>query len=392
MKRLCLILLLLCLTKSLYAQPENVTYTQTDKKAMAIPVANTKTTEDIAAYITQNFNTETDKARAIFIWLTENIAYDIENVFALNFYEKDEDRIKKALITHKGICAHYAALFHDISGKVGLTSYIIEGYTKQNGFTDYIPHAWCAARINNTWYLFDPTWGSGYVNNNKFYKKLNNDYFKALPTTLIASHMPFDYLWQFLNYPVSNQEFYEGKTDQDNTKPFFDYTDSIAAYNKLDHVAQMEASARRIEKNGLKNAMLFDRLQHLKLEIERESQNNAVNSYNSAVADFNDAVNHFNTYISYYNKQFNPTKPDAEIQEMIDVVNRDIQASQNKLNAVKTTDNNLNTMIQQMHTSLGDLAVRVEEQQAWVEKYLGKSKLIRKTMFHKYTWMGVPLN
>jgi hypothetical protein len=32
--------------------------------------------------------------------------------------------------------------------------------------------------------------------------------------------MPFDYLWQFLNYPISNQEFYNGSTGVDKSKRF----------------------------------------------------------------------------------------------------------------------------------------------------------------------------
>ena len=28
---------------------------------------------------------------------------------------------------------------------------------------------------------------------------------------MIVSHMPFDYLWQFTNSPISHQEFIEGK-------------------------------------------------------------------------------------------------------------------------------------------------------------------------------------
>jgi hypothetical protein len=27
---------------------------------------------------------------------------------------------------------------------------------------------------DGSWYIFDPTWGAGYVNNGKFYKKLNS--------------------------------------------------------------------------------------------------------------------------------------------------------------------------------------------------------------------------
>ncbi|MCK7554189.1 hypothetical protein MKQ70_03860 [Chitinophaga sedimenti] len=52
-------------------------------------------------------------------------------------------------------------LFTDICAKAGLKSFVIEGFTIQSGFTDYIPHAWSAARIDTGWFLFDPTWGQG---------------------------------------------------------------------------------------------------------------------------------------------------------------------------------------------------------------------------------------
>src|SRR5262249_15396535 len=150
---------------------------------------------------------------------------------------------------------NYAALFNDICSKSGVKSFMVEGYTKQNGFTDYIPHAWCAALVDSSWFLFDPTWGSGYVRNGKFVPKIDNSYFKVRPAVLIKSHMPFDYLWQFLNYPVTSQEFYEGKIQQNKSKEFFSYPDSISVYEKQSSVERLEASAARIEKNGVKNSM-----------------------------------------------------------------------------------------------------------------------------------------
>ena len=290
------ILFLLALTfQSIFAQKRIVNeYSDVDKKALQLPDSLTKTTDGIAGYIVANFKTDKDKSRAIFIWIASNIQYDIDNMFALNFYEKREDKITKPLKTRKGICENYASLFTDICLKSGLKSFVIEGYTKQNGFTDYIPHAWSAALIDSAWFLFDPTWGSGYVSNSKFYRKINNDYCKSNPSVLIKSHMPFDYLWQFLNYPITNQEFYEGKTLQDKTKPFFNFIDSIQLYEKQTHINRLIASAYRVEKNGLKNSLIFDRLQHLKLEIENDGQTKAVNLYNSAVADYNESINKFN--------------------------------------------------------------------------------------------------
>jgi len=40
------------------------------------------------------------------------------------------------------------------------------GYEKGRGFKEP-DHAWLAVSIEEIWYLIDPTWGAGYINNNK---------------------------------------------------------------------------------------------------------------------------------------------------------------------------------------------------------------------------------
>lgn len=357
-------------------------YSAIDRRALQLPDSLTKTTEDIARYITSNFSPGYERARAIFIWVAVNIQYDIDNMFALNFHEKKEEKISKSLKTRKGICENYAALFNDICSKSGIKSYVIEGYTKQNGFTDYIPHAWCAAFVDSSWYMFDPTWGSGYVSNGKFYKKINNEYFKANPSTFIKSHMPFDFLWQFLNYPVTNQEFYQGNTQQNKTKPFFNYTDSIQAFEKQDEMEQLISSADRIERNGKKNSLIFDRLQNIRLDIEHARQRRTINLYNSAVADFNDGINNYNDFIKYRNKQFLPKKTDPEIQSMIDAADNIFKDAKTKLSELTNPDENTIRMMKQLTKSIDDAAIQVKEQQDWLKIYLKKGKLERKSMFY----------
>jgi len=368
-------------------------YAEIDKKALALPDSLTKSTTDIAKYITTNFQTDKEKVRAVFIWTATNIEYDAANMFAINFYEEKEAKIAKPLLTRKGICENYAALFNDICGRAGIKSFVIEGYTKQNGFTDYIPHAWCVAMIDSSWFMFDPTWGSGYINGGKFYKKINNDYYKVEPATLIKSHMPFDYLWQFLNYPVTNQEFYEGKTQQDRSKPFFNYSDSIQTFRALGPIDQLKSSAGRIERNGIKNSMIFDRLQHIKLEIERDRVNTIVSQYNSAVADYNASINYVNEFIGYRNKQFTPMKPDPEIQEMIDRAENKLVSAKTKLSEIKEPDANITASSTQLTTAIENLAVQVKEQKDWLKVYFSKGKSGRKSMFYekKVTWFGIPV-
>ena len=387
-----LVILFILVTHTVFAQKTTVNeYAAIDKKVSQLPDSLTRTTDQIAGYITSNFASDKDKSRAIFTWVASNIQYDVDNMFAINFYEKKEDKIAKPLKTRKGICENFALLFTEICIKSGIKSFVIEGYTKQNGFTDYIPHAWSAALIDGSWFLFDPTWGSGYVNGGKFFRKLNNEYYKASPSSLIKSHMPFDYLWQFLNYPVTNQDFYAGKTQQDNTRPFFNFNDSIQLYEKQSHIEQVIASAYRVEKNGVKNALVFDRLHHLKSEIENDLQTRLINLYNASVFEYNEGINNLTKFINYRNNQFTPKKTDPEIQSMLDLADNKLKEAKIKLEQIVNPDANMLNMIRQLTISLDNASNQVKEQQAWLNQYFSKGKTGRKSMFYKVTWFGVPI-
>jgi len=247
-------------------------YALIDQKISKIPDNLTNSTSSIANYINSNFKTDSEKIRAIFYWTASNINYDLDNIFNVNSNESTENLIKKTLESRKGVCINYAEIFNDIAYKVGIESVIIEGYTKQNGILDKVAHAWCGAKIDNKWYVFDPTWGSGSVYKGKFFKKINNNYFKAEPNKMISSHMPFDYLWQFLHYPITNQDFYDGKIQINTSKKQFDFEREISRYDNLSEIDKLIASAKRIDKNGVKNAMVFERLSSKKREIEYYKQ------------------------------------------------------------------------------------------------------------------------
>jgi len=405
MQRLCLAIILCCLAQLLpthaataQAKPPARTpasrtneYAAIDKTALQLPDTAAASTDGIAAYINTHFNSQKEKARAAFIWIASNIRYDIDNMFALNFYEKKEEKISKALKARTGICENYAALFDDICAKTGIKSCMVEGYTRQNGFTDYIPHAWCAALIDTTWYMFDPTWGSGYANNGKFISRINNQYFLVPPAVLVKSHMPFDYLWQCLYFPITSQEFYEGKTQLNAGKPFFNYPDSIAAFEKLDKTAAWAATADRIERNGIKNTMAFERLRIIRTQIEIEKQNKALEKqkqaaelYNSAVVDFNNSVHLVNEFIEYRNRQFRPDKPDSAIQAMIDTPAGLLKIATGKLDGMQDVDATMAALIDSFRKQLGDVNTRIEEQQTWLKKYFARGKLFRKVMFAQH--------
>ena len=369
-------------------------FTSVDKKALQIPVEMTKSTEQIANYITSNFSSETEKVRAAFVWVSANISYDVENMYAVNIYDTTGDRIAKSLKTRKGICENYANLFTEICNKVGIKSYVVSGYTKQNTKIDLLSHAWSAAFIDGRWFLFDPTWASGYVSNGKFTKKLNNKFFKVTPETSIKTHMPFDYLWQFLEYPITNQEFYDGKTQQNKTKTNFKYKEELTAFETQTEVEQLKVAAARVEKNGVINSMIFDQLKYLKLQAENLQQNNIVNKYNEASASYNEGIYAYNDFINYRNKQFKPQLSDEAIQEMIDNATNNLTKSKAILGEISATDVNTKTLVKQLRKAIDEATLNVAEQQTWLKTYFSKGKMARKTMFfeRKASLFGIPLN
>lgn len=370
----------------------NSEYAAVDAKMAAIPAASTTSTEAIAKYINANFKTETDKIRAAFYWTSSNISYDVANMFAVNFNETVQQKIAKTLKTKRGVCIHYAVVFNELSQKIGIQSYKIEGYTKQNGKVSDLAHAWTAAKIDKKWYVFDPTWGAGYVNNGKYSKKLNNVYFKSDPSKIIASHIPFDYLWQFSNYPITNGEFYEGKIQINKSRKYFDFEKEITKYNALSEADQLFESAERIEKNGLKNALILERYEGKKQQLTYLQHNSNVEKLNAVVDDMNQAVVLLNDFIQYRNMKFKPALSDADISNMIETPREKLAKCQNEIYKIGSVGNENAANVNSIRKSISAALVQAEEHSLFVKNYLSKSKMVRKTMFSKVSWYGVPLN
>ena len=388
MRTFTFILFLIGCTILVQAQTD---YSAIDKIALQLPESESHTTNDIARYINNHFNTPDDKARAIFCWITHTIEYDIENMLNVNIYQNETEILERVLKTRKGICMSYTELFNDVASKTGLKSYAVQGYTKQNNKVDALPHTWNAVQMGTAWYLIDPTWGAGYIQNEKFVRIINNSYFKAVPQQFILSHMPFDPIWQMLGYTVTNQEFYDGKTNPAGKK-LFNYKDSLEAYLSLPESDQLRASANRIEANGVKNALIFDQLQHIHQQMEYLHNSMVVDLFNDAIKHFNNGIALLNNFINYRNNQFTPKKNEAEIRQMVDTVAVELSASRKQLSSIQNPDTKTTSSINQLNQSIDRATAALNEQRLFIDKYFNTSKLFRKTLFYKYTWMGVKLN
>jgi hypothetical protein len=370
----------------------NVGYASVDAKMNGIPANATVSTDAIVNYINANFKSEDDKIRAAFYWTASNISYDVKNMYNQNPVETSQEKIINTLKTRKGVCIDYAEVFNELSRKIGVESYIVDGYTKQNGKITPLAHAWTAAKIDKKWYLFDPTWAAGYADNGRFIKKLNNFYFKAEPITFIATHIPFDYLWQFLNYPITNGEFYEGKTQINKTKKYFDFEKEIAQNNALTESDQLFASVERIEKNGLKNALIVEYYEVKKKQLTYLRLNANIEKLNAVVAEMNEAVVLLNDFIFYKNNKFKPTFPDDAINNMIQKPREKLIKCQNDIYKVGAIGSENASYLTSIKKSIETNLALAEDYTSFVKTYLSKSKLVRKTMFTKGSWYGVPLN
>jgi len=346
----------------------------------------------VARFIYENFSTETEKLRAIFIWISEKFDYDVENMFILKYYDDTQDVVNEMLANKKGVCMHFAHLFKEIGNTLDIKSYLISGFTKQDGVISSLPHVWCASFADSMWYLIDPTWGSGYVQNNKYVKKLDDNFFNVEPEELVQTHYPYDPLWQFLYYPVSEQEFYEGHTKINKNKPFFNYVDTLIAYENATRWEQLIAINNRIGKNGAKNMLTQNQLENNEKEIEMHKLNRVIDYYNSAVNYYNNGVNALNRFIIYRNNQFNPQKSEIQIRLMIEDVETALLRAQNELQQASTTDKSTLNMINMLQMAVNEANTQVDVQKEFVNTYFDTKPILRKTLFNKYYWMGIPLN
>lgn len=358
-------------------------YAIVDKQMSEIPLRFTYSTDAIAHYINARFQTEDEKIRAVFYWTASNISYDLDKLSDLNNKETSENNSEKILNSKKGVCSDYTKIFKEIANKVGVKTEIISGYTKQNGVVVAISHAWCASKIDNLWYIFDPTWGSGHVNNGKFVTSFDDHYFKVNPNKIITSHMPYDYMWQFLNYPISNQEFYDGRTASANSKKRFDFEAEISNYNTLSGIEQVSSSSVRIRKNGVVNAMIVEQLSYNKSKIEYLKQIKVSSNFKTVVLLYNEGISDLNRFINYRNKQFRPMTSDKELKVLIESPKNKFRRCQEMLTSFEGIDQSNEASMNGIKQSLAESIGQAEEYAAFVNAYLSKSKVMRERMFYK---------
>ena len=152
--------------------------------------------------------TEEEKAYALFFWICDNIAYDVEGLRTGNLRCKPEESYSRG----KTVCSGYSRLYKYIGSYIGIDVICVMGHAKGAGYDvneslDDSNHEWNILRFKKVYYQMDSTWGAGYTKGDKFVKELDEFYFCCLPERLISSHHPDEDKWQLLYPFVSLEEF-----------------------------------------------------------------------------------------------------------------------------------------------------------------------------------------
>jgi hypothetical protein len=244
---------------------------------------------------------------------------------------------------------------------------------------------------DKNWYVFDPTWDSGYVKNDKFVRNLVSKHFKMLPSAAIISHMPFDYLWQFTKEPITNREFYNGKPYDGKPKINFEYQIEIDKYLKLSEVDKAFESSERIQKNEILNDLILEQYNYMKSVFNVSRMNKNVEKFNEIVEEYNVAIVLLNDFIIYRNKEFTPSYSDVILLEMIQTPKEKLENVQKEFFILGSVGKENTSSFNALKSSISETVKQAQEQYEFVKEYISKSKKERKKMFRTVTWFGLPI-
>lgn len=204
-------------------------FTSVDKVAKRFKAKRLYDLNNITYHLTKDFDTDIEKFRAIFIWITHNISNDYK-LYAKNSrkrerFQKDSLKLeewnskfkkiifKKLLRKKRTICTGYAYLLKEMSDIIGVKAEIVHGFgrTAEVDVTQLEEpnHSWNVVKLNGKWYLCDPTWAAGisYPDSGKFVFEYNDGLFLTDPALFIYSHFPAYEAYTLLPQKISLTAF-----------------------------------------------------------------------------------------------------------------------------------------------------------------------------------------
>lgn len=251
---------ILLFPRILIAQSPVINYSRADSLAHA-----TKYESDLnllTKKLTTPFSDPFLKARAIFVWITDNIAYDYK------FYNKYEYKgrepkgfhcegdsigcdLKKqvwenqyvlnVLDKRKAVCQGYSMLFEKMCDLVGIQCWVVPGYARTDedevGTPGELDHAWNVILLKGVYYPLDATWAAGSCSKDEegklgdFTPNFKEYYWLTPPERFARNHFPEDPKWvlvdKFTIEKFSSNPYYSPNYI-DNVDPIYPSTGIIS--------------------------------------------------------------------------------------------------------------------------------------------------------------------
>ncbi|WP_163141751.1 transglutaminase-like domain-containing protein [Bacillus sp. 22-7] len=128
---------------------------------------------ELAQELTEGVSSEREKAKAIYDYVAKTVSYDVNKLETDDF--SWDDSALKTLDSKTGVCQDYSYLAIALLRASNMEARFIEG-TAFGGFWPQ-KHAWVEVKVDGSWLTMDPTWGAGYIKDDKFVAAFNEKYF-----------------------------------------------------------------------------------------------------------------------------------------------------------------------------------------------------------------------
>jgi len=255
-----------------FSQKNKIDFSEIDRR---VQVVEATTPFLLSRQLTAQCSTDIQKVRAIFRWITDNIAYrtnePINRRKRTSTREQEEEaddtsllkpldeRVAETVLANKvAVCDGYARLFKTLCKYAGLRAEVITGYGKTEPHKVHQRfrnnHSWNAVMIDSVWQLLDVTWAAGYISwqGDRFIRQLDEQYFLSPPEVFIREHYPDDLRWTLVDDPPLMAEF---KVSPFKQKSFIKY--SIVTYKpttgiieaSLNDTVQIVLESSNVEKD-----------------------------------------------------------------------------------------------------------------------------------------------
>lgn len=171
-----------------------------------------------------------------------------------------------------------------------------------------VGHSWNAVKVEGNWKLFDPTWGAGYVKDQRiFVKKYTDKWYAVAADNIIVRHFPYKPIWQLSENPLTYTEFAKSRTPEAKEQTH-NVNEEISSFLDKDEKGQLVDELEQAKNNGGHIKQIKKRRAYLQKRIDNYARNSNADLIQKTLDDCRDNSMQFGEYINAKNQRFKGKK------------------------------------------------------------------------------------